>query len=232
MGNFVDMSGWKMWEHGVPDSRIIVLKRAKDKRYKNGRRVVKWECRCSCGSNKVILSTTRDLTSGHTKSCGCLHSEKAREAHIIHGGADSRLYHIWCGIKARCLNPNNAKYKNYGGRGITVCEEWKQSYESFRDWSLNNGYTENLSIDRIDVNGNYEPSNCRWADNFIQANNRTDNFIIEYNGEIHTVHEWAIITGISSENIRNRIKNFGWTTEKALNTLVKHKEVKHETNQI
>lgn len=232
MGNFVDMSGWKMWEHGVPDSRIIVLKRAKDKRYENGRRVVKWECCCSCGSNKVILSTTRDLTSGHTKSCGCLHSEKAREAHIIHGGADSRLYHIWCGIKARCLNPNNAKYKNYGGRGIAVCEEWKQSYESFRDWSLNNGYTENLSIDRIDVNGNYEPSNCRWVDNFIQANNRTDNFIIEYNGEIHTVHEWAIITGISSKNIRNRIKNFGWTTEKALNTLVKHKEVKHETNQI
>ena len=138
MGNFVDMSGWKMWEHGVPDSRIIVLKRAKDKRYENGRRVVKWECRCSCGSNKVILSTTRDLTTGHTTSCGWLNSEKAREAHIIHGGAGSRLYHIWCGIKARCLNPNNAEYKNYGGRGIAICEEWKQSYESFRDWSLNN----------------------------------------------------------------------------------------------
>lgn len=232
MWNFVDMSGWKMWEHGVPDSRIIVLKRAKDKIYENGRRVVKWECRCSCGSNKVILSTTRGLTNGNTKSCGCLHSERAREAKIIHGETDSRLYHIWCGIKARCLNSNNAKYKNYGGRGVTICREWKQSYESFRDWSLNNGYAENLSIDRIDVNGNYEPSNCRWADNFIQANNRTDNFIIEYNGEIHTIHEWAIITGISAINIRNRIKNLGWTTEKALNTLVKHKEVKHETNQI
>ena len=164
------------------------------------------------------------MTNGHTKSCGCLHSEKSRAASITHGETNSRLYHTWCGIKARCLNPNNPKYKNYGGRGITVCGDWEQSYESFRDWSLNNGYAENLSIDRIEVNGNYEPSNCRWVDNFIQANNRTDNFVIEYNGEIHTVHEWAVIAGISAINIRNRIKNLGWTAEKALNTQVKQRK--------
>lgn len=224
MWNFVDMTGWKMCEHGVPNSKIVVIGRAEDKVYKNGRRVIRWKCSCSCGSDKTIFSTTRDLTSGHTKSCGCLHSEELRKRSVTHGETNSRLYHIWSAIKARCLNQNNEKYRNYGGRGITICVEWEQSYEAFRDWSLNNGYDGNLSIDRIDVNGNYEPDNCRWVDNFIQANNRTDNFVIEYNGEVHTVHEWAVITGISAANIRNRIKKLGWTVEEALTTQLKHKE--------
>ena len=192
MGNFVDMSGWKMWEHGVPDSRIIVLKRAKDKRYENGRRVVKWECRCSCGSNKVILSTTRDLTSGHTKSCGCLHSEKTREAHIIHGGADSRLYHIWCGIKARCLNPNNAKYKNYGGRGITVCEEWSSNYKIFESWALSSGYNDSLTIDRIDNSQGYHPLNCRWVSYNEQNRNKSNNIYLVIDGISKILKDWSI----------------------------------------
>lgn len=225
MWNFVDMSGWKMWEHNIPDSRIIVIERAQDKIYDNGRKVVKWRCKCSCGRNKEMFITTRDLTSGHIKSCGCLHLERIKERNTTHGETNSRLYHIWCGIKARCLNTHNPKYANYGGRGIVVCNEWKMSYKSFRDWSLDNGYSNELSIDRIDVNGNYEPSNCRWVHNFVQANNRTDNFIIKYNKKAHTVHEWANITGISAATIRNRIKNLGWTVEKALITKTKNNRI-------
>lgn len=221
MGELVDMTGWKMWEHGVTDSKLIVVKRAQDRLYPNGRRIVRWECKCLCGSGKQIIATARDLRCGHSKSCGCVRTENVIKKCSTHRETDSRLYHIWRGIKSRCLNKNNKKYENYGGRGILICDEWLNSYESFRDWAMSHGYSDELSIDRIDVNGNYEPNNCRWVDAFIQANNRTDNFIIEYNHEKHTVHEWALITNISAENIYNRIKYLNWSTSDALTIPVK-----------
>lgn len=115
-----------------------------------------------CGKEFEAISS--EVKSKHTKSCGCLQGEK-------HNSTGDRLYKIWIGIKKRCYNQNYKAYKNYGGRGISVCDEWKNSYISFRDWSLNNGYDDELSIDRINVNGNYEPSNCRWTTNEIQARN-------------------------------------------------------------
>lgn len=134
-----------------------------------------WLCRCDCGNETAV--TAGRLRSGHTKSCGCYSIEKAKETCIkrntTHGLSEHRLYNIWCNMKERCFNPNNPDYiKWYGSRGITICDEWKNSFQSFYDWAINNGYSDELSIDRKDVNGNYEPGNCRWATAKEQVKNQ------------------------------------------------------------
>lgn len=120
-------------------------------------------------------------------------------------------------MKRRCNNPKNNEYKHYGGRGIKVCEEWFE-FSGFYCWAQANGYAEDLTLDRIDVNGNYEPGNCRWVDIKTQENNRTNNVVISFNGESHTRQEWSEITGIKYTTIRNRIDNLGWSVERALTT--------------
>lgn len=131
-----------------------------------------------------------------------------------HGGRHTRLYTIWKDMRQRCKNPNGSRRKSYYDKGIKVCEEW-ESFASFRAWAIENGYSDELSIDRIDTNGNYEPGNCRWATIEVQQNNRTTNRFIEYNGESHTIAEWSRIKGIKSGTLWARLHS-GWEVERAL----------------
>lgn len=126
-----------------------------------------------------------------------------------HGMYGTRLYHIWNGLMGRCNNANNKDYKNYGGRGISVYEKWKVPNEFF-EWALSNGYTDGLSLDRIDVNGDYSPDNCRWISMKKQQRNKRNNRVIEFNGEAHCIAEWAEIVGIPRQTIISRLRH-GWT---------------------
>ena len=132
-----------------------------------------------------------------------------------HGMTKTRLHNIWVSMKERCNVPSVNCYKYYGGRGIKVCEEWKHSFESFRDWALANGYTDTLTIDRIDVNGNYEPSNCRWITLKEQGSNKTNNHFITYNGVTKTLQQWADEIGIHHVTLLERIERWG-SVEEAL----------------
>ena len=174
-----------------------------------------WVCLCDCGVTKSILEGS--LKQGYTKSCGCLNAENIKKTKWkSHGGSDTKLYKVWQGMKCRCYAKNATKYKQYGGRGITVCDEWKDDYGAFQAWALANGYREGLTIDREDVNGPYSPENCRWTTNKEQQNNRRDNLMITYNGKTQTLTQWAEETGINEMALRSRIKKLGWSAERAL----------------
>jgi len=173
----------------------------------------KWLCRCDCG--KKIEVSGGNLRSGHSKSCGCLRRDICIKASTAHGKSRTRLYSIWIGMRKRCKDKNQKNYRLYGGRGIKVCDEWEKNFTVFETWALNNGYAENLSIDRIDSNGNYEPSNCRWATDEVQSNNTRTNHIITFDGETHTVAEWARIKSLKPNVIYNRLF-MGWKPEDAI----------------
>lgn len=142
---------------------------------------------------------------------------KGNKNHLKHGMRNTRIYSIWRAMRQRCFDTNCKNYPKYGEKGITVCEEWANDFCAFNNWSMANGYSDNLTIDRIDVHGNYEPSNCRWVTQKAQQNNRSNNRIIELNGVCHTLGEWSEITGIKSATIWARLKA-GWTIEKTLTT--------------
>lgn len=180
-----------------------------------GHNPAKWECECDCGN---ITSVNADsLKSGTTVSCGCYFRERREESRHKHDESHTRLHRIWTGMKSRCYNPKQQSYERYGARGIRVCDEWRNDYIAFRDWSIANGYNDDLSIDRIDNDGNYEPSNCRWATNKAQARNKSVNRNLEYNGEVHTVSEWAEILGLTVSIIQYRLRK-GLSVEETLGT--------------
>lgn len=161
-----------------------------------------WLCKCDCGKEVVVL--TGQLMAGQVKSCGCLKIEVDRTRSRTHGKTGTRLFNIWQGMRARCNNPNETSYKYYGARGITVCHEWDLSFETFYNWSVLNGYRSDLTIDRINVNGNYEPSNCRWATIKQQANNTSKNHIIVIDGVSKTISEWSDCSGVKWTTIKER----------------------------
>ena len=177
----------------------------------------KWLCKCECGNMKAV--SAKHLKHGDVKSCGCLPKEHAKTLHKInetHGKSNTRLYQVWEGMKQRC-RPTS---KNYGARGIKMCKEW-ENFEPFFEWAMSNGYDPGAkrlqcTLDRIDVNGDYCPENCRWIDNLSQQNNRQDNHKITFNGETHTLAEWSRILHMKNETLIARIERYGWSVEKAL----------------
>lgn len=167
-----------------------------------------WLGKCECGKNIYLRQT--DILKETRKSC-----PKCNKSSYKHGMTNTRLFHIWQNMRGRCYCKTNYDYKDYGNRGIKICDEWKYEFLNFYNWAINNGYKENLSIDRIDVNGNYEPNNCRWADNFTQANNKRNNKKYMYKGKLYTVRELTKIYGLNYEIISARLHK-GWNIEKAI----------------
>lgn len=180
---------------------------------KNG--CIYWRCLCDCGN--TVITKTSYLNNGDTKSCGCLQKDRVHQHNAelsTHNQTGTRLYGVWTGIKTRCLNPYVKSFAAYGGRGITICNEWlgEHGFENFSRWATENGYDKNAeysecTIDRIDVNGNYEPSNCRWANAKTQSQNRRNVKLYTFNGESHTVPEWVEITGEKYQTVRWRLQN-------------------------
>lgn len=193
--------------------RLVCVKRVEN----DHKGFTRWLCQCDCGNTHIVK--TGDLRSGHVKSCGCITDERT----YTHGRTHERLYRVWLLMKRRCYKKDYENYHYYGGRGIRVCDEWIHEYENFRSWAYANGYDESLpgyecTLDRIDVNGNYEPSNCRWVNMYVQANNTRRNRYITLNGETKTLIQWSRETGISRSAIHKRFKR-GCTPEQALSPI-------------
>lgn len=171
-----------------------------------------WVCKCDCG--KVLEVRRSCLIKGTTKSCGCYKHDRAvehgKQMFTKHGWYGTRVYNIWRLMIDRCENPNCPQYDNYGGRGISLCREWRESPQSFCEWTIENGYADRLSIDRIDVNGDYEPSNCRWITMDEQQTNKRNNVLITYKGKTQCVAEWARELGVTQQNLYVRIRA-GWS---------------------
>lgn len=170
-----------------------------------------WKCRCDCGNIKKKSVNGYDLKSGKVKSCGCYYSISNARRNVTHGDTSSRLYRIWQGVKARCYRKSTKEYAYYGGKGINVCKDWLE-YLKFKEWAYNNGYSDKLTLDRIDNNKGYFPDNCRWVSYTIQARNRSNNRVVNVNQEEHTLSEWSEISGINAATIAWRLDH-GWNED-------------------
>lgn len=191
---------------GMRFGRLLVINRAVSNS-KSGN--AKWVCRCDCGNIVAVIGS--HLLSQHSTSCGCNRIGKTSKGH-----SKERLYRIWIRMRRRCLVQSDEHFKWYGGRGISICSEWNE-FEVFQAWAMAAGYSDNLTIDRIDVNGNYCPENCRWADIKTQANNRSSNRVLELNGKTYTVAQMADTFKISPTTIFNRLR-LGWSPKQIVET--------------
>lgn len=168
-----------------------------------------WVCQCDCGKQKIVRGD--HIYRNETISCGCLHYTKK------YSNFDKRLYRIWVQMKQRCSNPHTREYRNYGARGISVCDEWINDYAAFHDWAVHNGYSDELSIDRIDNNLGYTPQNCRWATQAEQANNKRNTQFVDFNGIKTPVGEAARRIGIDHSTLGARLRR-GWDLDRALSS--------------
>jgi len=198
MSKLIDLTGKKF-------GKLTVLQRVE-----NGKSGAYWLCKCECGKTNVVSSC--NLKNSAVKSCGCLSFK--------HGLRYTRLNRIWSGMIQRCYNKNANQYKNYGNRGIEVCQKWRNDFKAFYEWAMTSNYSDNLTIDRININGNYEPSNCRWVNAKQQANNRRNNVFITHNGKTQTIAEWENEFGFKPGVIGKRIRK-GLDVEDALNPLLR-----------
>ena len=182
----------------------------------------KWYYKCLCDCGNIVVVRSNALTCGNTKSCGC--KKGKRNTHHL---SKTRIYRIWVNMKDRCNNISNPSYERYGGKGVIVCEEWRNDFFAFKNWAFQHGYNECLSIDRIDMNGNYEPSNCRWATAQEQADNKTNNIRITIDGKTQDLQQWCNEYGIKRSTVNTRVLLCGWDYERAITTPVRgHKTYK------
>lgn len=174
---------------------------------------VLWECHCDCGTVKLMPSN--HLLKGRSLSCGCLRNELSLKRHTSHGLSKQKIYRIWGGIVARCHIPSQSGYKRYGGRGISVCDEWRKDFVQFYNWAIQNGYREDLTIERVDCNGDYSPQNCKWIPRSEQCNNTRQSHFITIDGKTLTIKQWSKEIGISDKVIRCRLRH-GWNEHDAV----------------
>lgn len=176
--------------------------------------LIAYKCRCDCG--RYTNAIGRELRRGHTKSCGCL----VRDTITKHGKCDTRLYNIYQNMLNRCYNKNAPRYDDCGGRGIKVCDEWRNDFMNFYNWSMNNGYKENLTIDRINNDDNYGPSNCRWLTLYEQSQNRRNTLNVHYHNKVQSLSKWIdeLNLSVTRSTIYNRLIKLGWNIEDAFYT--------------
>ena len=199
---------------GKKFGRLLVIEKAESL---NGH--TRWLCKCDCGKECVVHGTS--LKTGNTTSCGCYKTENARKLYSGVRQNNKKLYGVWNGIKQRCTNENNKSYKNYGGRGIKMDDEWASNYESFYNWAMRSGYQDGMEIDRIDNDGNYCESNCRFVKRDIQANNKCNVKLYTINGVTKSLPQWCREYGQEYYLVRQRVYKLGWSIKDAL-TIPKH----------
>lgn len=209
-------------EAGLRFGRLVTTGKFTLRSLPTGDRLRIYECKCDCGGVAHAIAT--NLKNGNTKSCGCYHKDRNREIQTTHGQTGSKLYVVWAGMMQRCNDSTVAAYKNYGGRGIAVCERWHK-FENFRDDM--GEPPSGLTLDRIDVHGDYEPSNCRWATRATQARNTTRNHFLTLYGQTYCLSEWAERLGLPISTIKNRLSK-KWPVEMILSQRKFHRSETHE----
>lgn len=205
------MSSYKHDMTGEHFGRLTVLRYAG--KAPNGHS--RWLCQCACG--QITTVTRSNLIAGRQVSCGCKRQEQASQMNYIHGGRRTRLYSIWSNMITRTENPNGTAYHRYGGRGIKVCSEWRDSFPIFRAWALAHGYRDGLTLERIDNDGGYSPDNCRWATWQEQFNHRCDTHYITFDGKTQSLTRWARERALPPSALFQRVYA-GWNAQRALTT--------------